>query len=326
MPQPSTRAQRNPWQHPLVRDLAWLIDAPDLLRLDNVQRPGPEELGLSNPQVRQRFLDHLDTHPESLELQLGTAFAHRLGYYHERLWQRLLALAPGTRLLAHNLPIIEARRTLGELDLLYSRRESGLPIHLEVTIKYYLGLPDGPGAPNDQARWIGPGGMDSLAIKRAHLQHHQLPMANTPQARDALAGHLGLCPPGRLLQRLAMPGVLFYPMDRTLPPPHQANPQHLKGQWLHWRDWQRLIERYPRGMRGAWLNKPHWLALPPLEKLVPLAQLSHQLANHFASNAQPVQLALRYPDGYPAGIANSWRRIFVVDDEWPRQTPLPPSF
>ncbi|HSH48833.1 MAG TPA: DUF1853 family protein, partial [Halomonas sp.] len=282
MPQPLTTAQPDHWQHPLVRDLAWLIDAPDLLQLDNVERPSLEELGLDAPQVRQRFLYHLDISPEPLGSQFGETFDHRLGLYHERLWQRLLALAPGTRLLAHNLPVIEAQRTLGELDLLYTRRDSGLPIHLEVTIKYYLGLPDGPGAADDQARWIGPGGMDSLAIKRAHLQQHQLPMANTPQARDALASHLGVSPPGRMLQRLAMPGVLFYPMDRTLPAPRQANPRHLKGQWLRWRDWHRLTDRLPRGMRGAWLNRPHWLAFPACEQLVPLARLSHQLASHFA--------------------------------------------
>lgn len=326
MSQLTTFTQTNHWQHPLVRDLAWLIEAPDLLCLDDVKRPGLKELGLADPQVRQRFLDHLNTNPEPLEAQLGGPFRHRLGYYYEQLWQHLLMLAPGTRLLAHNLPVIEEQRTLGELDLLYTSRESGLPTHLEVTIKYYLGLPEGPGAPDNQARWIGPGGMDSLAIKRAHLQHHQLPIANTPQARDALARHLGVCPPGHLLQRLAMPGVLFYPMDRTLPPPHQANPQHFKGQWLHWRDWQQLIERFPRGMHGAWLNKPHWLALPPLEQLVPLAQLSYQLANHFATDTQPVQLVLRYPDGYPAGIPQNWLRIFVVDDEWPHRIPLPPSF
>jgi hypothetical protein len=324
MPQPLTSAQLDNWQHPLVRDLAWLIDAPDLLHLDDAQRPSLEELGLDDPQIRQRFLSQLDTRPEPLEPQFGEAFDHRLGLYHERLWQRLLALAPGTRLLAHNLPVIEAQRTLGELDLLYTCRKSGLPIHLEVTIKYYLGLPDGPGEPDDQARWIGPGGMDSLAIKRAHLQKHQLPMANTPQARDALASHLGICPPGRLLQRLAMPGVLFYPLDRTLPAPRQANPRHLKGQWLHWRNWQRLTDRLPRGMHGAWLSRPHWLALPPFEQLVPLARLSHQLANHFATETAPVQLALRYPDGYPAGIPHSWLRFFVVANDWPRQIPLPP--
>lgn len=312
------------WQHPQVRDLAWLLEAPDLLHLEDVRRPSLAELGLAEPQARQRFLALLENSPEQLASAFGDVSKQPLGLYHEKLWQLLLSSAPGTRLLANNLPISENRRTLGELDLIYSCRESGLPIHLEVTAKYYLGLSDGPGAADDHARWIGPGCKDSLAIKSSHLQQHQLPIARTTQARDALARHLGICPPGQVSQRLAMPGVLFYPLEGNLPAPRHANPQHLKGRWLHWCHWEEFIERFPAGMRGAWLNKPYWLAPPPPHQLAPLARLKHQLASHFSIETAPVQLTLRYPDGYPGGIPHSWLRVFVVNDAWPHLIPLQP--
>lgn len=312
------------WQHPQVRDLAWVLEAPDLLHLEDTRRPSPTELGLAEPQARQRFLSQLENSPEQLASSFGDVKKQKLGLYHEKLWQLLLTSAPGTRLLANNLPIIENRRTLGELDLLYSCRDSGLPIHCEVTAKYYLGLPEGPGTADDHARWIGPGCRDSLAMKSTRLMQHQLPIAHTTQARDALARHLGISPPGQLSQRLATPGVLFYPLEGKLPAPRQANPQHLKGVWLHWKNWGEFIERFPAGMRGAWLSKPYWLAPPPQHHLAPLAQLKHQLASHFSVGTAPVQLALRYPDGYPGGIPHSWLRVFIVHDEWPHLIPLQP--
>lgn len=60
-------------------------------------------------------------------------------------------------------------------------------MHLEVAIKFYLGLPNGPGAEDDPARWIGPSGIDSLALKCHHMQTRQLPLSASPAARRALA-------------------------------------------------------------------------------------------------------------------------------------------
>lgn len=317
------------WQHPQVRDLAWLLEAPDLLQLNGLSRPSLTELGLADPGTRQQFLCQLENNPEPLASTFGDVNKLKLGLYHEKLWQLLLSSAPGTRLLANNLPIIENRRTLGELDLLYSCRDSGLPIHLELTAKYFLGLPEGPGAADDHARWVGPGCRDSLAMKSTHLTQHQLPIAHTPQAQVVLSDYLGMCPPGRLSQRLATPGVLFYPLTGKLPAPREANPQHGKGTWLHWRKWREFIECFPAGMRGDWLSKPYWLAPPPSHQLMPLAQLTHQLSQHFENDSHqhpaPTHLVLRYPEGYPGGIAHRWLRVFVVHNEWPHLIPLPPQ-
>ncbi|ATJ82722.1 DUF1853 family protein [Halomonas beimenensis] len=311
-----------PWRHPLVRDLAWLLATPDLLTLGWDGRPDRACLGLERDDALADYLGHLEADPEPLERFIGHTLKGRMGHYHERLWQFLLGSAPGTRLLAHNLPVLQERRTLGELDLVYAELADPVPVHLEVAIKYYLGLPEGPGNADDQARWIGPGGLDSLAIKRAHLTRHQLPLAHTPQARRALAECLGGATSPRLHQRLAMPGVLFYPFHASLPAPRHATPDHHRGEWLYWRDWSRLHEALPRGTRGAWLCKPHWLALPRPEHLTSLPVLEHCLRLHFAGGGAPVQLALRLPG---TGAPAEWCRLFVVDDAWPPPDRLPPA-
>ncbi|MDI5891916.1 DUF1853 family protein [Halomonas rhizosphaerae] len=310
--------------HPLVRDLAWILLAPDLIAMPWPGRPSRGELGLGDDSLLAAWLDALEAAPDALEDHLAPALKGRMGLYHERLWQFLLDEAPGTRLLAHNLRIHQGKRTLGELDLLYCRRHAPGPVHLEVAIKFYLGLPQGPGAADSQARWIGPGGADSLAAKREHLHRHQLRLAGSPEAREILTQLLsphsapGLDGPApALAARLAIPGVLFYPWHSPLPAPREATPAHLQGRWLFARDWQRLRDGLPRDTRGAWLHKPHWLALPRREALLPLRDLEARLAQHFNAPASPVQVALWHPD-------MGWHRVFVVDDDWPRQIPLPP--
>jgi len=310
--------------HPLVRDLAWLLLAPDLIAMPCPGRPTREELGLGDDAHLSAWLADHEAAPEALEASLEPALTGRMGRYHEGLWQFLLAEAPGTRLLAHNLRIHRGTRTLGELDLLYCHRDDPRPVHLEVAIKFYLGLPQGPGAADSQARWIGPGGADSLAAKREHLHRHQLALTRTPEAQAALASLPSPdAPPGRggtpptVSVRLAMPGVLFMPWHAPLPAPREATPEHLTGRWLYVRDWHRLRDGLPPGTRGAWLRKPHWLALPRHETLVPLRDLEALLAQHVGSAASPVQLCLWHRD-------MGWRRVFVVADDWPRQVPLPP--
>ncbi|MDR9438847.1 MAG: DUF1853 family protein [Halomonas sp.] len=310
--------------HPLVRDLGWLLLTPDLIAMPWPGRPSRGELGLDEDDHLVTWLGELEAAPGALEAHLSPALTGRMGLYHERLWQFLLAEAPGTRLLAHNLRVHQGKRTLGELDLLYSGRDDPRPVHLEVAIKFYLGLPQGPATPDSQARWIGPGGADSLAAKREHLHCHQLRLAGSPEAREALAPLLSPhSPPERdgaaptMTARLAMPGVLFYPWHAPLPTPREATPDHLQGRWLFVRDWHRLRDGLPPGTRGAWLHKPHWLALPRREALLTLRDLEARLAQHFSEPASPVQLALWHTD-------MGWRRVFVVADDWPRQIPLPP--
>ncbi|WP_136064457.1 DUF1853 family protein [Modicisalibacter radicis] len=311
------------YRHPLVRDLAWLLEAPDLLVTAYPGRPTLDELGLADPERRTAWLDALERDPTALEAALDTRRAVRLGLYHEALWHFLLARAPGTRLLAANLAVHDARgATLGELDLIYAARDGGPPIHLELAIKYYLGLPDGPGPRHDAARWIGPGCADSLAVKRQRSLGHQLPLAHRPEAA-ALHERYGAAPPGRPLeQRLAILGVLFRPWSDTpspLPLPQGHHAGALVGEWLYRRDWPAFCATLEaaRPPRGAFLDKPHWLAPPPASALLPLAELTQRLDAHFAARGMPRQLILHEANG-------AYRRLFVVADDWPRAIPLPP--
>ncbi|WP_340638674.1 DUF1853 family protein [Vreelandella lionensis] len=225
--------------HAVLRDMAWLIVTPDLVTLgDYPGRPTRSALGLAEEQ--HKWLDTLLPRVQALDGKLAT----RMGHYHERLWQLLLDNAPNTRLLANNLRITQCRNTLGELDMLYRTRDLPSPIHLEVAIKFYLGLTEGPEEATSQSRWIGPGGLDSLALKCSHLLHHQLPLSRTRAAQANIAHWLTPRDTGEattlsnlLTQQLAMPGVLFYPWQANLPPPVGATAEHRRGWGCHQHAW-----------------------------------------------------------------------------------------
>ncbi|WP_422823619.1 DUF1853 family protein [Vreelandella janggokensis] len=306
----------------ILRDLAWLVVTPDIVAFPPSSpfsgRPSQSELGLSD--ALEAWLNGLAIP----ELARHGRQSSRMGHYHEQLWHWLLDRAPNTRLLAHNVRITRKRITLGELDMLYRRRDQPAPVHLEVAIKFYLGLPEGPGEATSQSRWIGPGGLDSLALKYCHLQRHQLPLSSTIPAQETLGhwlaprdtGYTETGLGGQLTQRLAMPGVLFYPWQAPMPSPEGATPAHRRGRWCHVSDWPALASTLPADFLVTWLEKPHWLAPPTFDAFKPASESLIPLLA--MARYQPQQVMMYLPSNQRC------ERLFIVPDNWPRQVPLPP--
>ncbi|NDL70869.1 DUF1853 family protein [Vreelandella alkaliphila] len=313
-----------------ARDLAWLLMTPDVIELPPPMpsggRPTCQELGLS--EGVDEWLARLTSKMSALDGKRAT----RMGHYHERLWHLLLDNAPNTRLLASNIKITHKRNTLGELDMLYRTRDNPTPIHLEVAIKFYLGLTEGPGDATSQSRWIGPGGLDSLALKCSHLRHHQLPMSSTATAQAAISQWLaprdiGPAPPPNhpLIQRLAMPGVLFYPWHTAMPPPIGATANHRRGMWCYLNDWPTLAAERSELLHMAWLEKPHWLA-PPQQSAFQPANKEMAIVRPLIDRYGPQQVMLYDPEAEIKTDTKEQQmeRLIIVPNDWPRQVPLPP--
>ncbi len=243
-----------------------------------------------------------------MEAWLAASGRKPLGVYHEALWQLLLEEAPAIQLLGHHLPIRDDKRTLGELDFLYRHLPSNRVYHLEVAIKYYLGLPQGPGQPEDLCRWIGPAGLDSLALKVAHTEQKQLPLSDHPLAQHYSQGSV-------THKQLALPGVLFYPWHTCLPAPLRASKDHQRGWWLYLHDWTDFLDSLNEEVCGTLLSKPHWLALPRQDELLASSELSKILYSHFKQRGWPLQLAL-------FSSSKGWQRVFLVNSQWPQQIPI----
>jgi len=292
---------------PTVRDLAWVILSPPLLA--ETQWPQRHPLSgsdwVQHPEALGAFLTQLDQDDSALNAWLARSSTRRLGLYYERLWQFAIQHAPGVELLAANLPIQGDGRTLGELDLLL--RDKDGDHHIELAIKLYLGRRDQDG--EEPAHWLGPGAVDRLDVKLAHLNEHQLPMSARPESTTILAAR-GV---ETFSASLWLGGYLFYPWPKTAPPPQGAHPEHLRGKWLHQKDWSGYAES---SLEDRWqlLPRPAWLAparcdeawtprqfqnwLDALDPLAP-AQLLVRLTRHADGHRAEAELGYLGSDLWP---------------------------
>ncbi|KSF82311.1 DUF1853 family protein [Pseudomonas paraeruginosa] len=295
-------------RQPAVRDLAWTLLAPPLLR----ETPAPQRHPLSasrwhqEPERLAAWLREQERQPQHLAAWLAQWPRQRLGLYYEHLWQFALEQAPDVRLIAANLPVRDGGHTLGELDLLL-RDDDGIH-HLELAIKLYLGPQAGPGD------WLGPGGQDRLSRKLEHLCRHQLPLAATREGRQVLAAHGA----ESAASALWLSGYLFHPWPGPGSLPAEIEPRHLRGRWLRQRDWRAYLASLGEPAAAQrWLHLPraHWLApaLRPQDPLDP-PRAGSDWDTAFADEPRPQMLVRVVPrDGH-------WmeaERLFLASDDWP---------
>ncbi|MBO3276544.1 DUF1853 family protein [Pseudomonas schmalbachii] len=291
-------------RQPQVRDLAWTLLSPPLLAATARRQRHPLAASRwhSEPNQLADWLQEQDRQPGELAAWLDAEPRQRLGRYYERLWQFALEQAPDIRLLAANLPVRNNGHTLGELDLLVEDDDG--PHHLELAIKLYLGpARDGP------EDWLGPGAEDQLTRKLQHLYDHQVPLSSTAEGSAVVQAFTD----SPVQASLWLGGYLFYPWPQDCPPPAGADPRHLRGRWLHRRDW----DLYRRQSSGRWQMLPRAQWLSP-------ARISPEQS---WDEAQFEQWLEQLPeDGFPQMLARltlrdgDWQeceRLFLVSDRWP---------
>lgn len=256
-------------------------------------------------QSYRRRLLQLDHDPQPLRHALRTHKDRRLGSYFESLWRFWLHENDRYSLLHANLPLRSGGRTIGEFDLLVRDRDSGLTLHWELAVKFYLGIAD----TTQPGNWWGPARRDRLDIKTTRLLQHQGRLSRHPEAATLLQ-HLGV----RIYQTwVILKGRLFYPSAAPPAAPAGAHPDHERGFWL-------AAGAFADLPRGLWLplERQQWLA--PVAGIQPEQCVSGDaLLAHWRT--QPLRRPLciaRILDGYER------ERGFVVPDDWPAQPPQSP--
>ena len=303
-----------PFQTREVRDLAWACFAPPLLlarKLDYSDTVHNCPLALT-PQ-RFAWLESLDRYATPLLEHLGQRQDRRLGLYFECLWHFFLSQDPATELIAHNLPVQQDGRTLGEFDCLYYCHERKQHVHLELAVKFYLGhhAPLPGRRSGDLTNWLGPNARDRLDLKVSHLLARQSRLAQTNAAREVL-DQLGI----EAVQReIELKGWLFQPLADPLPAPDAHNPRRPMGTWLRMSGLSAYLDTceaagYRLLPRLQWLSNA--APDPSAETLKP-GQVKQILRDHFERGARPQLVAALNESGFEA------QRFFVVGPGWPEK-------
>lgn len=162
-------------------------------------------------------------------------FDQKLGHLYEEALCHLIEASESLELVARGLQVFgEEGRTLGELDFVLFDRDRRQHIHLELAVKFYLGVhADG------SWRFPGPDPRDNWLRKLERMSTHQLILSGHPCARKILLERLGI--QSISVEQLVF-GRLFLPVEASTGVALEAMaPDAKRGQWLTVREWDRLF-------------------------------------------------------------------------------------
>jgi hypothetical protein len=293
-----------------VRDLAWSLLSPPLLSEQLCSWP---TLLQEKEEIRD-WLRQQAAAPTSLETHLSERPTRRLGLYFESLWSFFLRHYEGVELLAENLQIHRQKRTLGEFDYVYRERRSQRLVHMELAVKFYLGVPTAEQqSPSPWHQWIGPSCRDRFDLKLNKLLTRQTRLAEIPEGREALDS-LGVR--GEEVQ-MWVGGVLFQPspsLFADFPLPVDTWPLLQTGYWTRWSDFVASFDEFPDTWRWELLERLRWLAPPSHPASHSPGSLPSALWELLDKWKQPVQVMAMKEQGGRWWEAQRW---FVTPDSWP---------
>lgn len=244
--------------HRCVQDLAWVIQSPPIIS-GNIN--GSHWLSKTECQTEYQAclpaLIALDQNPKPLLDSLSKFKPYIIGKRFECFVTFWLALSPNFELLASNVVLQNDKQTLGEADFFIRELASSKLIHLEVSVKFYLGVND----LSQMHHWYGTSLRDRLDIKFNRLANHQTQLAKKFPAFMPYAVDESWC---------LLKGRMYYPHDHQTPPDFFA-------------------DACPRGiwtLTGRNKNA-HQKKFLPLDKSQWLSEITHY---HDALESAPTQL------------------------------------
>lgn len=287
-----------------VRDLAWLLDAPNLLDADAPQWEGKiAALPRDAADRAAPWLAELDAMPQEFHAYLEIGRFTRLGRYAEKL-MAFYFRAQGT-LAAHGLQVRSGPgATVGEFDFLL--HDGSSLVHWELATKFYLLAVDGSDAAADY--FVGPNLADTLQAKMRKILRRQLALATHPAAQPLLSAPIAS-------SHAFIKGWLFSPSDGTEAKESYMSSgvslQHCRGRWLP----QEAFVPHP-DQRFMVLPRLRWLAPARVEfhETIDGETLLSTLADYFQTEDAPVMVATLCCDD-----ENLWReteRAFIVPNDW----------
>lgn len=281
--------------HPKVRDLAWALGTPSLVKHQKELPMLSSEWWMQEFLNAQDWLLELDRDPSALLIYLDPNRGRRIGLAFEDLLRCWLDWHPEYSCLATDIPIYDGKRTVGAFDFLIQTPDDVL--HLEVAVKYYLCLENS----QDWVNWIGPSRRDHLGKKLTKMRDRQLQLLLTPLGKKCLEEHQ-LPHPTRVAGTIK--GIFFqYWGGEDIVP---MSCHTVDGIWMFCEDFVGIYRDCHEDCRFVERIRPDWLA--PLQL---------QEANNWDREEifTPIMLSqMIYESSLRMWIEK--QRIVVVPDHW----------
>lgn len=277
-------------KHQVLNDFRWLSSASPLL--DQHPTCLPLIHDVAKAIFERRFDVSDDQWAALIVIRNGP-----LGRYFETLIGTVLSVSPDIEEAHFNVPVREGGSTKGEFDVLYKRQ--GTWHHLEMAIKYYIGVGDR----TDPYNWHGPALRDNLGRKWHHMMSRQLRLADTRAAQHVLDKF----DISELIREPMIMGRLFHPYhdweNSCFSVPAGISESHSKGWWT--RSSESIVTS-----ATCWkqLSKAEWLS-----------SASGLLNDSFSEPSlvdpeHPTQFAVLEPS--TAAEFKETCRGFIVPDDW----------
>ena len=110
----------------------------------------------------------------------------RLGHLAEKVVSELIKSSTNYKVVYENIQIIEAKKTIGEIDFIVEEVTTEQAIHVELAYKIYLFDPSI--SSEEVNNWIGPNRNDSLTEKLEKLKRKQFPLLYHSGVKSILKG------------------------------------------------------------------------------------------------------------------------------------------
>ncbi|MCF8468785.1 MAG: DUF1853 family protein [Sneathiella sp.] len=298
----------DPTQPPFaLRDLQWVISSPFLLKTHS-------EPDLSNHPETRALIARLEKDPAPLMNHLTALPRQSLGRYFEQLVIFWLENLPSVNVIRANLRVYREKRSLGEIDLLFT--QGGQSYHWELAVKFYLNI----GTEGFEKDYVGPMQRDNLGRKLDRLYDHQLRLANTEEARELLE-RLGVT---TLVSSPWVKGRLFHPLGLedglTQVLPDRVSRKSLNGRWISIKNLAKA--RLPDFDHFLFPDKSRWLT-PSYFKPEAVQGGKAELITKAIEirDREPVpQLACLMTDAGDGALQETMR-LFITPEDWPGPSP-----
>ncbi|GGN32868.1 MULTISPECIES: DUF1853 family protein [Marinomonas] len=279
--------------HPLVKDLAWLVEGHYIERDFYL-----EAYWVADVEARLLALDQV---PAPLINALAECKSHFLGSYFESLFSFAIEHLSCLTVIREHFQITGSGKTLGEVDMLVETPDGALH-QFEIAVKFYLERPDL--FPHD---WIGPNKNDSLLKKVTRAREHQLQILQMQEGFSAIAEFAK----DRVPQTsLLIFGRLYLALnDADDVTAWLAQTEH--GGWIRVSQIALLM---PHFSYFSILQKPHWLANQNITDNFAFNSLqsAYNLVSEFLHDSRPIHVLL----WRAVRNAEHNRNVFIVPDSW----------